>query len=210
MSLTLPQSSSIAATTKIVDRVEALMRADADIDRWSFYIGSGAVRFYLPMDVQLANEFFAQAVVVGQGRRGARLVQARLDAALKADFDDVIGRVLPLEMGRRSAFRSSTGSAAMTRTVRKFAYDVANAIGTDPSVRDINLDWNEPVKCCGSTSTRMRRGWSGSLESLARAVRTVVSGYTVTQARRDLSDRRGRPLGDRQSARTSPPSADCR
>ena len=51
-----------------VEGFEALLKQDPDIDRWSFYIGSGAVRFYLPMDVQLANDFFAQAVVVTEAQ----------------------------------------------------------------------------------------------------------------------------------------------
>jgi multidrug efflux pump subunit AcrB len=185
VSLTLPQSSSIAATTKIVDRVEALMRADADIDRWSFYIGSGAVRFYLPMDVQLANEFFAQAVVVAKDTAARDRVQARLDAALKADFDDVIGRVLPLEMGPPVGFPIKYRvSGDDPGAVRKFAYDVGNAIATDPAVRDINLDWNEPVKVLRLMIDQDAARLVGvTSESLARAVRTVVSGYTVTQVR---------------------------
>jgi hypothetical protein len=29
--------------------------------RWSSYVGRGAVRFYLPLDEQLANAFFGQS-----------------------------------------------------------------------------------------------------------------------------------------------------
>ena len=62
--ITLPQASSINATRKVVDDLEAILKTDPKIERWSFYIGSGAIRFYLPLDQQLANDFFAQAVVV--------------------------------------------------------------------------------------------------------------------------------------------------
>ena len=69
--LTLPQGSSIKATQKVVDEIEKVLKADPDVERWSFYVGSGAIRFYLPLDQQLANDFFAQAVVVTKGFKAA-------------------------------------------------------------------------------------------------------------------------------------------
>jgi multidrug efflux pump subunit AcrB len=51
--LTLPQGSSIDATRKVVDDFEKVMKNDPDVDHWSFYIGQGAIRFYLPLDQQL-------------------------------------------------------------------------------------------------------------------------------------------------------------
>jgi multidrug efflux pump len=59
--LTLPQDSSIYATEHEVERFEALLKGDANIDRYSLYVGQGAVRFYLPLNVQLSNDYFAQA-----------------------------------------------------------------------------------------------------------------------------------------------------
>src|SRR4029077_17326540 len=61
--LTLPQGSSINATRKVVDELETILKSDPEIEHWSFYIGSGAIRFYLPLDQQLANDFFAQGVI---------------------------------------------------------------------------------------------------------------------------------------------------
>ena len=65
--LTLPQGFSLNATRKTVDDLEKVLKTDPDIEHWSFYVGSGAIRFYLPLDQQLANDFFAQAVVVTKG-----------------------------------------------------------------------------------------------------------------------------------------------
>src|SRR5262245_62552799 len=64
----LPQNASIAATEKATSDLERLLRDDRDIERWSTYIGQGAVRFYLPMLVQLPNNSFAQAVVIHGGK----------------------------------------------------------------------------------------------------------------------------------------------
>ena len=50
--------------------------------------------------------------------------------------------------------------------------------------RDVNLDWNEPVKVIRLNIDQDAARLVGvTSESLARAVRTVVSGYTVTQVR---------------------------
>src|SRR6185312_155777 len=98
--VTLPQGSAINATRKVVDDLEAILKTDPDIEHWSFYIGSGAIRFYLPLDQQLANDFFAQAVVVTKGLKARSGVQQRIIAALqRPEFEQVMSRVSPLELG---------------------------------------------------------------------------------------------------------------
>ncbi|TIO49745.1 MAG: efflux RND transporter permease subunit, partial [Mesorhizobium sp.] len=99
LDLTLPRTASIKSTDAVVERVEKLLAADPDIDHWSFYVGQGAVRFYLPLDAQLANDFFAQAVVVTKGHAVRQAVIDRLEKQLSTGFDDVMARVTPLELG---------------------------------------------------------------------------------------------------------------
>ncbi|MGH8333983.1 MAG: efflux RND transporter permease subunit, partial [Pseudomonas sp.] len=65
--LNLPQNASIAETRKAVDKLEATLKGDPDIVRWSTYIGEGAIRFYLPLDQQLQNPYYAQLVIVSKG-----------------------------------------------------------------------------------------------------------------------------------------------
>ena len=84
----------------MVERVEKLLKADPDVEHWSFYVGQGAVRFYLPLDQQLANDFFAQAVVVTKGHK---VRDKRASRGSKrpspTDFDALMARVTPLELG---------------------------------------------------------------------------------------------------------------
>ena len=70
--LQLPENASIYATKDASARLDKLLKDDPDVDHWSTYVGQGAVRFYLPLNVQLPNDFFAQAVVVTKGARAAR------------------------------------------------------------------------------------------------------------------------------------------
>ncbi len=84
--LRLPQNASIHATERLVDEFEQVLRDDPEfapeIERWSTYIGQGAIRFYLPLDVQLANPFFAQAVIVTKDIEARERLQPRLEKLL--------------------------------------------------------------------------------------------------------------------------------
>ena len=146
--LTLPQGSSINATHKVVDDLEKILKSDPDIEHWSFYIGSGAIRFYLPLDQQLANDFFAQGVIVTKGFKVRPAVQARILAALqRPEFEQVQPRVSPLELGPPVGwplkFRISGPEPVK---VREIAQNFASLLGKTPDARNVNFDWNEPYK----------------------------------------------------------------
>ncbi len=106
--ISLPQNASIYASEAAVERFDALLKDDPDVERWSTYVGRGAIRFYLPLDVQLPNSFFSQAVIVAKDVDARNRLQAKLEEALARDFPNAIARVSPLELGRRSAGPFST------------------------------------------------------------------------------------------------------
>ena len=97
--MTLPQNSSIAETKTQMDRFEAALAGDPDIERWSSYVGRGAVRFYLPLDEQLANPFFGQIVIVTKGIEARGRVQKRLTELGRAQFVGTDILVHALELG---------------------------------------------------------------------------------------------------------------
>jgi len=186
LNLTLPQSASIKATTEVADRVEKVLKSDPDIAYWSFYIGQGAVRFYLPLDAQLANDFFAQAVIVTKGFKYRAKVIERLERALAgSDFDNVMARVAPLELGPPVGwplkFRVSGPDAIMTREI---AQRFAIVLGGNARTRNINYDWNEPARVIKIEVDQDRARLLGiTSEQLARQINSVLSGTTVTQIR---------------------------
>ena len=97
--LTLPQNASIHATKTMAERFDNVLKDDPDVARWSTYVGQGAIRFYLPLDVQLPNDFFGQAVVV------AKDVAAR--ERLKVKLEKVSPKNSPLSW--RASIRLSLG-----------------------------------------------------------------------------------------------------
>lgn len=185
--LTLPQTASIKATDEVVGRVEKLLAADPDIEHWSFYVGQGAVRFYLPLDAQLANDFFAQAVVVTKGHAVRQAVIDRLEKSLSSGFDNVMTRVTPLELGPPVGwplkFRVSGPDPDKTRSL---AQQFAQVLGSNGSVRNINYDWNEPAKVIKVEVDQDRaRALGISSQQLADTINSILSGSKITQMRDD-------------------------
>jgi multidrug efflux pump subunit AcrB len=183
--LTLPQDASIYATKHEVERFEALLKGDPNIERFSFYVGQGAVRFYLPLNVQLANDYFAEAVVVTKGIKEREIVRARLQKAIDTDFADLNVRISPLELGPPVGWPLQYRVSGQTpEGTRDAAFLVAQTIGQNPNTRLINFDWNEPMKSLRILVDQDQvRQLGVSSKSLAEALNTVTSGMVVTQIR---------------------------
>ena len=106
--LRLAQNASIAATEAEVQRFEKVLLADPDVDYHSFYVGSGAVRFYLPLNQQLENANFAQAVVITKSYEVRDAVRARLEKVLRGRLRYARWRASSRwRSGRRSTGRCS-------------------------------------------------------------------------------------------------------
>ena len=183
--LRLPQNASVAATGEAAARFDALLKGDADVERWSTYVGRGAVRFYLPLNAQLQNDFFAQAVVVTRDLAARDRVRARLEGALAADFPALVTRVTPLEQGPPVGwpvqYRVSGPDPAR---VREIAMTVAGAVGADPRARSVNFDWMEPARTLRAVVDQDQARLLGlSSSEVAQALNATASGITVTQVR---------------------------
>jgi multidrug efflux pump subunit AcrB len=185
VNLTLPQNASLRATQDVVTRVEKLLKTDRDIEHWSFYVGQGAIRFYLPLDAQLANDFFAQGVVVTKGFKQRADVQERLEQAFASDFDNVLTRVSPLELGPPVGwpvkFRVNGPDPNITR---ELAHSFAQVVGENTNTRNINYDWNEPSKSIRIEVDQDRARTLGiTSQQLANNINAVLSGTTITKLR---------------------------
>jgi multidrug efflux pump len=186
--LTLPHNASIYATEGVAERLDAALEGDKDVERWSTYVGRGAIRFYLPLDVQLANAFFAQAVIIAKDVAARERLQARLEKVLAEEFPGVVSRTYPLELGPPVGWPVQYRvSGPDMDEVRDIALRLAQAVATNPDTRRINLDWNEPAR-----QLRVRidqdeaRRLGLSSETVAAALNAAVTGSTVTQLRDDI------------------------
>ncbi|TDR92903.1 efflux RND transporter permease subunit [Enterovirga rhinocerotis] len=183
--LQLPQNASIHATESAVLRLDAALKGDPDVARWSGYVGRGAIRFYLPLNAQLPNDFFGQAVVVAKDVAARERLRAKLARVLADDFPEIVSRVSPLELGPPVGWPVQyrvTGPE--TGQVRDIAFRLAEVIAADPLVRTVNYDWIEPAREIRVRVDQDQARLLGlSSEAIASVLNTVVTGAPVTQVR---------------------------
>jgi multidrug efflux pump subunit AcrB len=186
--ISLPQNASIFAAEDAARRLDAALAADPDVARWSTYVGRGAIRFYLPLNVQLANPFFSQAVVVAKDVDARNRLQAKLDRLLAEEFPEAIGRTAPLELGPPVGWPIQYRvSGPDVEEVRRIALRVADVVAGSSGIRLVNFDWMEPqrqVRVLIDQDQARQLGVSSA--SLAAVLNTKVTGQTVTQVRDDI------------------------
>ena len=145
--MTLRQNASIYATEAQAKRLEALLKADPDVDHYSTYVGRGAIRFILTLNVQLANPFFAQFVIVAKDIEARERLQVKLEKVLAEQFPEVVARVSPLELGPPVGWPLQYRVSGPDKDeVRRLALELADVLGSDPRTRHVNFDWMEPAR----------------------------------------------------------------
>ena len=160
--LTLPQNASIYASEDASAKLDAMLKDDPDVASWSTYVGRGAIRFYLPLNVQLANDFFSQAVVIAKDVAARERLHAKLEKALAEQFPSAVARVSPLELGPPVGwpvqYRVSGPDLAEVRDDRAQARP-GDGRRTPICAASISTGWSRRARS-GSRSTRIRRGCS--------------------------------------------------
>jgi multidrug efflux pump len=183
--LKLSEASSIYATQNAAAELDDLLRDDPEVLHWTTYVGTGAVRFYLPLDVQVPNDFIAQAVVATENLEARERVRARLEAVLDERIPSAVTRLSPLELGPPIGWPLQYRvSGPNPDRVRQLSYEVADILAAHPSTAKVNFDWMEPVRTLRIEVDQDQARLLGlSSEELASTLNTVVSGLTVTQVR---------------------------
>ena len=186
--LTLRQNASIHATEAQVERLEAILKEDPDVDHFSSYVGRGAVRFILTLNVQLANPFFGQFVVVAKDLPSRDRLQLKLEKVLAEQFPDVVARVSPLELGPPVGWPLQYRVMGPDKDqVRKIALDFAALLGADARVRHVNFDWMEPARQIRININQDEARQLGvSSAALAGIMNAAVTGRAITQVRDDI------------------------
>lgn len=183
--LRLPQNASIYASDEMAARLDDLLKGDPDVERWSTYVGRGAIRFYLPLNVELQNDFFSQAVVVAKDVAARERLRTRLETALAQKFPSAVTRVSPLGLGPPVGWPVQYRvSGPDLNEVRDMAMRLAGVMAEHSGVRQVNFDWIEPARMVRIRVDQDKARLLGlSTQALANVLNTVVSGEPVTQVR---------------------------
>lgn len=186
--LSLPQNSSIHASEAAAKRLDAALSTDADVARWSTYVGRGAIRFYLPLNVQLPNDFFTQAVVIAKDVAARERLHSKLEKLLAQEFPNAIAFVSPLELGPPVGWPVQYRvSGPDVERVREIALKVGQIVASSPDTKQVNFDWMEPNRQVRIRVDQNEARLLGlSSQAIATVLNTVISGAPITQVRDDI------------------------
>ena len=186
--LTLRQNASIFATEAEVKRLEEFLKTDPDVDHFSSYVGRGAIRFILTLNVQLSNPFFGQFVIVAKDLDARERLHARLEKVLAEQFPEVVSRVSPLELGPPVGWPLQYRVSGPDKDeVRRLSHELAQVIGADTRTRHVHFDWMEPARQLRiKINQDQARQLGVSSAALAGVLNAAISGTAVTQVRDDI------------------------
>jgi len=183
---TLPQNSSISDTKAQMEKFEATMLKDnPDVDHWSTYIGQGAIRFILSFDVQPANPYFGQMVIVAKDLEARDRLKQKFNEVLRKDYvgTDVYVKYLELgpPVGRPVQYRISGPDIQKLRGV---AQDFAGILSSDKRLGVVSYNWNEPGRVIRVDVMQDKARKLGiSSKDIATTLNGIVGGITITQVR---------------------------
>ena len=183
----LPQNASITETNAQIARFEhEQLQGNPGVDHWSTYVGTGAPRFVLSFDLQTANAWFGQMVVVTKGGIAARdRVKAQFETYLKNTFPGTDTFVKLLEVGppvgRPVQYRLSGPDIAK---VREFSQNLAGIVRANPHLDHVVFDWMEPARVVKVDVLQDKARQLGvSSEDIATTLNGVLAGSSITQVR---------------------------
>jgi multidrug efflux pump subunit AcrB len=171
--LRLPQNASIYASNDAATGLDGLLKGDPDVERWSTYIGRGAIRFYLPLNVELQNDFFSQAVVIAKDLAARERLHAKLEGALAEKFPGSVSRVSNLGLGPPVGWPvQHRVSGPDLNQVRDIAMQLAGVMANNSGLRKVNFDWMEPARM---VRIRVDQDQARLLGLSSQAVATVLN-----------------------------------
>ncbi|MEA3117432.1 MAG: multidrug efflux pump [Paraburkholderia sp.] len=182
----LPEGASFDATLREAKRLEKTLAGRPEIDHFVDFVGTGAPRFYLPLDQQLQQPNFAQFVVTAKTVEDREKLARWLDTTLENDYPAARTRLSRLEngppVGFPVQFRVSGDDIA---AVRAIAERVAATMRADTRTRNVQFDWDEPAERSRSfeVDQNKARQLGVTSQDISSFLAMTLSGYTVTQYR---------------------------
>jgi multidrug efflux pump subunit AcrB len=182
----LQEGASFAATLRQVERLEKALDGRPEIAHSVSFVGTGAPRFYLPLDQQLATPNFAQIVITANSVEEREKLARWLEPMLHEQFPAIRSRLSRLEngppVGFQVQFRVSGDKIA---DVRQVAEKVAAEVRADSRSVNTQFDWDEPSERSVRFDIDQQKAREVGVTSndISSFLAMTLSGYTVTQYR---------------------------
>lgn len=139
--------STDAAVKKLEQWLQGWQRSHGALQNVVSYVGSGAPRYYLPLDVQLPHRAFGQLVILTNSLEQREALRNDLLTLFEHDFPQLRASVLRLENGPPVGFPVQFRVDGQNlQAIREVAHKIADAMRANPNLRNVQLGWEEPSK----------------------------------------------------------------
>jgi multidrug efflux pump subunit AcrB len=181
----LPEGSSFSNTESASSEFEKWVSAQPGVVSVTSFIGTGAPRFYLPLDQILPQTNVAQLIVVPENLKVRSRLRLEIEQAFRERFTSVRGRVKLLPNGPPVPypvqFRVQGPEPAEVRRIAERVKDIMRA---NSSTVGVNDNWNEDVKVVRiDVDQEKLRALGVNSQMIAQAANTVLTGTTVGRFR---------------------------
>lgn len=186
--ITQRQNASIMRTRDDMDRLDAHLAQDPDVSFWTSYVGQGAPRFILSMDVPTAGPHMGQIVIQTPDLDARDRVKARLGDLAQREFAgvDIYEKNLEIgpPVGKPVQYRVS---APDVNEARDAARGLAAVMARDGRLREIALDWSEPARVVRlEVDQDQARQLGLTSQDISEMLASMLSGTVMTQLRDDI------------------------
>jgi multidrug efflux pump subunit AcrB len=183
--LWLPEGSTIQATDEVARRFEKRIAKEPGVESVTGWVGSGLPRFYLPLDQIFPQANVSQFIVLPRTLEDREVLRKKLPEILANEFPEVRGRSKLLPNGPPVPYPVQfrvVGSDM--EQVRLWADQAKELLRRNPSMRNVNDNWNERVKALRLEIDQDKaRALGVTSQSIAQASRVMLSGSTIGQFR---------------------------
>ena len=185
--LWFPEGTSFQANEAITQAVELRLLKEAGVQTVSTWIGSGAPRFYLPLDQVFPQSNVSQLIVVPEDLKRREALRLALPAMLAQEFPEARARVKLLPNGPPVPYPVQFRVVGPDPHVLRLRADEVKALmRANAATRGTNDNWNENVKVISFDIDQAKvRQLGVTSQSIAQALRTLLVGSTVEQFRED-------------------------
>jgi multidrug efflux pump subunit AcrB len=187
--VTLPQGSSIEATSASVDKIEKWLKQQKEAQIVTSYTGGGAPRFYLAYNPELPEANFGKLIVSTPDKAERERLLSRFRQKLAAGLvPEARVRASRFVFGPYSpwplAFRVSGPDMAKVRAI---SGQVLAVMQKDSHTRQANEDWGERAPTVHFVLDQDRLRLLGlSSTDVGQQIQFLLTGVPVTQVREDI------------------------
>jgi multidrug efflux pump len=181
----LPEGASFKATEAQVEKLEAILKADKDVQTFVTSVGMSLPRYFLSLNQELFRPNFSHTLILTDSIDARDRVSAKLQKEMETNFPGVRGRALRTPLGPPVAypviFRVNGPDVAM---LKKIGDDVAAVMRKHPKTVEVNTDWGDRTPAIQVEVDQDRaRALGVTSFAVARTLGGAVSGAAIGQFR---------------------------